>query len=206
MKQFGIMLLCLACMACNQPNGSTTNVATPPARDLRVSQLSKTKSALVKFYRPMKEQEGDWLQSHPENGETFEQYVASSPTLPTVERKKIYIQPMGTFSADQLAVIRTTADYVMVFYNLPVVLLDQQYLDKIPNGMERVQYPHNRQIRTSYFLDDILPGMVPSDGAALICLTNRDLYQGDTSNYVFGQASPEKRIGVWSLWRLGKSG
>jgi archaemetzincin len=70
----------------------------------------------------------------------------------------------------------------------------------------RVQYPNNRQIRTSYFVDDLLPAILPKDAAALICLTSNDLYPGETWNFVFGQASLEKRVGVWSLWRLEKEG
>jgi archaemetzincin len=45
--------------------------------------------------------------------------------------------------------------------------------------------------------------MLPDDAAALICLTSYDLFPGDTWNYVFGQASLDKRVGVWSMWRLG---
>src|SRR5215218_6833454 len=203
MKQFGILLLSLACINCARWDRSATNAPTVPAHDVRASQLTKTKSALVKFYQPMREQDGDWLQSHPENGETFEEYVDSRPTLPTAERKTLYIQPVGKFSAKQLQVIRQTADYLRAFYNLPVVLRDQRPIDA-PKEMVRVQYPDNRQIRTTYFLDDLLPKILPDDAAALLCFTNYDLYPGDTWNYVFGQASLEKRVGVWSLWRLEK--
>ncbi|MEP6704611.1 MAG: archaemetzincin, partial [Acidobacteriota bacterium] len=205
MKQLGIMLLCIACMACTEPDRTASNVATSPSRDKRVAQLSRTKNALVKFYQPMREQDGDWLQSHPENGETFEEYVDSGPTLPTPERKIIYIQPVGAFSAEELRVIRLTADYMRAFYNLPVVLKVARPITKVPQDMERLQYPKNRQIRTSYFLDDLLPKLLPDDAAALICLTSLDLYPGETWNYVFGQASLEKRVGVWSLWRLERN-
>ena len=204
MKQFGIVLLCLACMTCARSDESAANAAPARARDSRVSRLSKTKNALVKFYQPMKEQDGDWLRSNPENGETFEEYVESGPTLPTPERKTLYIQPVGKFSAKQLDVIRKAADYLRAFYNLPVVLREQRTLDGVPKEMARIQYPNNKQIRTSYFLDDLLPKILPNDAAALLCFTNYDLYPGDTWNYVFGQASFEKRVGVWSLWRLEK--
>jgi archaemetzincin len=146
----------------------------------------------------------DWLESQPESGQTFEEYVASGPTLPTNERKTIYIQPVGTFSSKQLDVIRETADYLRAFYKVPVVLRDKRSIQGVPKEMIRVQYPDNKQIRTSYFLDDLLPKMLPADAAAFLCFTNYDLYPGETWNYVFGQASLEKRVGVWSLWRLEK--
>jgi archaemetzincin len=204
MKQFGILLLCIALAACSRPDLVATNTSTARAHDKRVAELSKKKDALEKFFKPMKEELGDWLTQHPEDGETFEEYVDSRPTLPTEERKTIYIQPIGSFSAKQTKVIQSTADYMQAFYDLPVILRQAKSLGKVPKDLERVQYPNNRQIRTSYFIDDILPGLLPNDAAALICLTSYDLYPGETWNYVFGQASLEKRVGVWSLWRLEK--
>jgi archaemetzincin len=68
--------------------------------------------------------------------------------------------------------------------------------------MQRTQYPNNRQIRTAYFLDALLPKMLPPDATALLCFTNSDLYPDDQWNYVFGQASLGERVGVYSLYRL----
>jgi len=149
--------------------------------------------------------EGDWLESHPENGETFEEYVESGPTLPTAERNKIYIQPLGDFTDDETKVVRLTADYLRAFYNLPVVLRDAEHVKDLPSDSQRIRYPGILQIKTSYFFN-LLPSMLPDDAAALICFTNYDLYPEDTWNYVFGQASLENRVGVWSLWRLERDG
>lgn len=204
MKRFGFLLVCVLFAACSQPERIATNVSTAPARDKSVSELSKKKDPLAKFFKPMTEKPGDWLTQHPEDGETFEEYVESRPTLPTADRKTIYILPIGTFSPEQMKVIRLTAAYMRAFYDLPVVLKDRKPLENVPKEMVRVQYPNNRQIRTSYFVDDLLPAILPKDAAALICLTSNDLYPGETWNYVFGQASLEKRVGVWSLWRLEK--
>ena len=203
MRSLGILLLLsIALAACGNGAGTASNTAARPAADRRVAELSKVKNSLSGFYKPMVVQDGDWLQEHPEDGETFEQYVESDPTLPTGERKTIYIQPVGKFTEKQMGVIRLTAEYMRSFFNLPVTLLDPRPLGKVPDDMSRVQYPNNRQIQTSYFMNNLLPGLLPGDAAALICLTSFDLYPGATWNYVFGQASLEKRIGVWSLWRL----
>lgn len=204
MKPAVILFLSLLLTACGTPAEKVANKAAAPALDTRSAKLVKTKESLAQFFKPMTVREGDWLDSHPEDGETFEEYVKSKPTLPTPERKTIYIQPIGKFTVLQRQVIKLTASYMEAFFNLPVVLRDEQALGSVAPDMTRTQYPNNRQIRTSYFLDDILPRMLPADAAALICLASNDLYPSDNWNYVFGQASLEKRVGVWSLWRLEK--
>jgi len=206
MKFIVILLASFALLACGASHESTaSNSASAPQKDERVLRLSNSKETLARFFRPMTVGEGDWLESHPENGETFEEYVESGPTLPTADRNKIYVQPLGNFTADQIKVVRLTADYLRAFYNLPVVLHDAEPLREIPSDMQRIRYPNNLQIKTGYFFN-LLPSMLPDDAAGLICFTNLDLYPEDTWNYVFGQASLENRVGVWSLWRLERDG
>ena len=77
-------------------------------------------------------------------------------------------------------------------------------LENVPPEMERKNpYEGQRQIRTHYFIGEMLPEMPPEDAAAFICFTNIDLYPDEHWNYVFGQASLENRVGVGSLYRFG---
>lgn len=199
---FYLSLLLLS--ACSAPGEPAANTSAAAALDKRTTELSKRKERLTRFFQPMRVREGDWLESHPEDGETFEQYIKSQPTLPTSERRTIYIQPVGKFSEQQAQVIEQTAEYMRGFFNLPVTLRKTMPLGDISPEMIRVQWPNNMQVRTTYFMDDLLPGMLPADAAALICLTSYDLYPGGTWNFVFGQASLDRRVGVWSLWRLAQ--
>jgi archaemetzincin len=204
MRSIAILLLCLVTANCGGPGLPAANTAAGPVPDERAAELIGKKEVLARFFRPMHVREGDWLEEHPENGETFEEYVRSGPMLPTETRGTIYIQPVGDFSKAELNAIGRTADYMKAFFNLPVVRREALALGDVPGDLVRVRYPDNMQVRTSYFLDHLLPKLLPDDAAALICLTSYDLYPGDTWNYVFGQASLEKRVGVWSLWRLGR--
>ena len=195
----GLLFLC----SCQTSADPATNTQPPPAPiDETAAELTIQKERLVPFFKPMKVVEGDWLESFPEDGQTFEQYVSSSPTLPTAERNTIYIQPMGKFNGEELNTIKMTADYMKAFYDLPVKLLDVRPVKDVPAEYIRIQFPDNEQIQTTYFIDNLLPKLIPHDAAAFICFTNYDLYPGGTWNYVFGQASLDKRVGVWSLWRL----
>lgn len=172
--------------------------------DQRAKELVKYRKAIEPFFDKMEIQDGDWLTSFKENGQTFEEYISQNPTLPTNERRKIYIQPIGEFTPTQRKVISLTADFMRRFYNLPVVLSAEKNLGTIRADFTRKNPSEGHiQLKTGFFLDDKLPKMLPDDGAALICFTNYDLFPNDSYNYVFGQASLSQRVGVWSLWRFG---
>jgi archaemetzincin len=51
---------------------------------------------------------------------------------------------------------------------------------------------------------EVLRPKLPPDAAALIGFTSSDLFPDETLNFVFGQASLSERVGVWSLYRLGR--
>ena len=202
MKTAVLILWCILLSAgCGDTERPALNAVAKT--DGRAEKLAARKNAVARYFQPMRVREGDWLDTQKEPGQTFEDYIKSGPTLPTSERRTIYIQPIGIFSAEQKRVIQLTADYMKAFYNLPVKLNVQMPLGDVPeNKRRKIEYRKNLQIRTSYFLDDLLPRMLPSDAAALIAFTNYDLYPEQTWHFVFGQASFEKRVGVWSLYRL----
>ncbi len=173
--------------------------------DERVARIVEQKTAIIPFFKPMHVQEGDWLKSFHEEGQTFEQYLVSNPNLPSEKRRTIYIQPVGEFMESQRKVLQLAADYMKAFYNLPVKLNEIRSLGNLPNNSQR-KHPDDGhlQVKTRYFLDDLLPKMLPDNAAAFICFTSIDLYQDENWNYVFGQATLQNRVGVWSLARFGK--
>lgn len=174
----------------------------------RSKQTEELRSAMKKvepFFKPMGKPEAyDWLGAHQESGQTFEEYLESDPTKPTNERQKIYVLPLGSFTRRQKETIDIAAGYLAVFYDLPVETMPNKLL---PSRLDSKDTRYNeflrtRQVRTGFIMDSILKPMLPNDAAALIAFTNEDLYPDDTMSYVFGQASLENRVGVWSLKRL----
>ena len=174
--------------------------------DERALKLLKIKDSVAPFFKPMGEpEEYDWLASFKEPGQTFEEYLNAAPTLPTETRRVIYIQPLGEFTATQGKVLTLVAEYMGAFYNLPVKLNPVEKLGEVPPELQRKNYANSpRQVRTTFFLDNKLPAMLPDDAAAFLCFTNEDLYPGDEWYFVFGQANLQTRVGVWSLQRLGE--
>ena len=201
--KLALVLIALISFGCSSGETSVANSTATATENARVEKLNKQKDKTIRFFKPMRVEEGDWLDTQKESGETFEEYIASKPTLPTNERRTIYIQPIGKFTSEQRHVVQLSADYMRAFYNLPVKLKAEIPLGAVPKNKQRkIEYKNNLQIQTAYFLDDVLPKLLPKDAAALIAFTNYDLYPGDTWSFVFGQATFSERVGVYSLYRL----
>lgn len=210
-KYFLLILLLLFSGSCAQNESPQVETSPPQTQmtaqitDERAKKLIKIKDSVAPFFTPMgTPQDFDWLKSFNEPGQTFEEYLNANPTLPTAERKTIYIQPVGEFSETQMRVLRLTAEYMKAFYNLPVKFNGVKKLENVPPSMQRKnRYQGQRQIKSGYFLEKLLPPLLPADAAAFICFTNVDLYPDENWNFVFGQASLQNRVGVWSLYRFG---
>lgn len=158
------------------------------------------------FFKPMgKPAAYDWLASHNEPGQTFDEYLDADPTRPTKDRNKIYVLLLGAFTPQQKKIIDITAGYLEAFYDLPVEQLPARSLPSLTRtDASRIsRETHKRQLRAGYINDNILRPMFPKDATALIALTNEDLFPEASKSYVFGEASLENRVGVWSLARLG---
>jgi archaemetzincin len=149
---------------------------------------------------------GEWLATHHEPGQTFEDYRRSSPNRPDGRRRLLYLQPLGSMSLDQQRLIADTAEYLGRFYGLPVKTLDAIDLTTIPAKARRRHPDWGVPQIDSLYLLDLLKPHVPADAVAVLGLTASDLWPNETGrkwNFVFGQASLRDRVGVWSINRLG---
>jgi archaemetzincin len=190
----------ISCTPANDPVANSAAVALDKHADLRASMR-----AVEPFFQRMgKPGKYDWLATFKEPGQTFDEYISSNPTLPTAERNVIYIQPLGKFNSERSSVIEAAAEYLEAFYGLTVKTLPVKPLpNKLPEPDQRmIDYPAHRQLRTGWVMDNVLKPALPGDAAALIAFTNDDLYPDSSMYFVFGQASLEDRVGVWSLYRL----
>ena len=200
---FTLVIASFACSATDTKPTSNMSEAREAKKELK--ELREDIKKIEPFFKPMgKPLQFDWLASNQEPGQTFDEYIDSNPIVPTDDRKIIYIQPLGKFSSDQNKVIGITSDYIEAFYGLKVKALPTKPLPEKLNEPDQrmIDYPKHRQLRTGYIMEKMLQPALPKDGAALIAFTNEDLYPDSSMYFVFGQASLENRVGVWSLFRL----
>ena len=115
---------------------------------------------------------------------------------------EIYVQPLGEFDSAQRKVLDRTAEFLGIYFQLPVKVRDDLSLDVIPASARR-EHPtwHVKQILSTYVLEKVLPPRLPADACVYLALTTSDLWPGEGWNFVFGQASLSDRVGVWSIAR-----
>ena len=156
------------------------------------------------YTRLGKPEPGGWLDRHVEFGQTYSQYLRGRPRRVDVTRRVIYVQPLGQFNPAQEKIVRLAAQYLGLYFDLPVTTLPKLRLDVVPSQARRKAGSRgSEQLLTTYILHDVLPPRLSQDAAVLIALTAADLWPGEGWNYVFGQASLSDRVGVWSLHRFG---
>lgn len=178
-----------------------TGAGDPPSDQDLARMIEVLRPLLQKLGPP---QPGDWLETHSEPGQTFQDYLECEPVLATEERRTIYVQPIGAFSAGQRRILRMVREGMEAYLGLPVKPLPPLPDAVIPQRARRtLQETGEPQFLTSYILDKVLLPKLPEDAAACIAFTEEDLWPGKGWNFVFGQASVRNRVGVWSMARFG---
>jgi archaemetzincin len=180
------------------------------------------------FEKKRKPGPSDWLATFHEPGQSFAQYVAQSPKGLTGKRTTIVLQPIGPFSKDELAVLEKLREFTSAFFQLrvrvekPVPLPDHGKRSRSSGMLKWTQY-HTGTLMADVLLPRLhgrvgsppaLPGAAhrgkvwePSQGSHLddaVCylgITMADLYPDPSWNFVFGEATFSRRVGVYSLVR-----
>lgn len=141
----------------------------------------------------------DWLANHPEAGQTFAQFIQSHPNRPDGRHRTVYLQPLDAFppSGPPLPKLK---QFTEAFFDLPVRVLQvlEHAAAKISSRINSAS--GQRQLLTGDVLDLLAHGL-PQDAYCLLGITMKDLYPDPAWNFVFGQASPRDRVGVYSFAR-----
>lgn len=151
-------------------------------------------------FSPIPEPAGsDWLASHTEQGQTYQQYVRSRPNRPNAQKSTLYFQPVGRFEAEQAPDLQVLSEFASAFFSLPVKVLPAVRVDAVEANVR-----HRSGGATQILSIDVLEWLekrVPDDAYCLLAITMQDLYPAEDWNFVFGQASLNRRVGVYSLAR-----
>ncbi len=157
--------------------------------------------------RLAKPQPGDWRKEHGELdfGQRYDAYVRTRKAVADPKRNIIYICPLDSFKPSERKILELGVEYTSIWFQLPVRLGDNVPIALIPARAKRQTSRGTTQILTAYVLEDLLKPRLPDDAAALVAVTATDLWPGGDWNFVYGQAVPSNRVGVWSIHRFGDS-
>lgn len=144
---------------------------------------------------------GDWLARFQEPDVSFEQYADSRPVSRTSERRAIVIQPLGAFTTAERSLLERIRGFTSGFFDTPTEIAQAIELPS-RGSRRRADGPRPwTQYRTRHLLNRVLPPLLPKHAVCLLGVTMSDLYPEESWNFVFGEATLEERIGVYSLAR-----
>ena len=142
----------------------------------------------------------DWLAVHREPGQTFDDFRRSQPNRPDTRRRIIYLQPLGDFRAQQSPSLEMLRQYAADFFQMEVKALAPISISASGVTSRTNSMTGRRQVLTGGVLH-WLQGRLPGDAFCLLGITMEDLYPEPSWNFVFGQASLNERVGVYSFAR-----
>jgi archaemetzincin len=152
-------------------------------------------------------QPGDWRWDQVEPNQSFEAYRWSRPARQTARRNALHLSRIGELTAAQEQIVTATADYLAVFFDLPVRPGASFDPAAFPAFAIRKRSPWGHaQLLTNYLLNEVLWLDRPEDALICLAVTAWDLWSADETDrpwdYVLGEAFGG-HAGVWSLRHLG---
>lgn len=180
---------------------ATSGTAAPSSAAARFERLYFPPEGEL-FQKKLPPRDGEWLAHFKEPGQDFSRYQSTSPNRPTPERTRIVLQPLGSFSARDHALMKTLSEHLALFFELPV---DVENPLPLPVNARRLRDEDGKrwvQHHTKVLLEDVLRPRVPKDAIVYVGVLLEDLYPAESWNYVFGQATLDERVGVHSLARF----
>lgn len=147
------------------------------------------------------------------------EFINSSPNMVDSIRKVVYLLPFGNMKPEVEKIIREEVEYLEVFLQLEVKVLDRipydsikkmgsiqtrmvpgsdfSYYSKMKGGTPNL----NEQIQASSFIDAVMKRNKPKDAVAVLGITEHDIYNSNY-NYLFGTSALKEGVGLVSTFRL----
>ncbi|XP_073167790.1 archaemetzincin-2 isoform X2 [Lepidochelys kempii] len=159
------------------------------------------------LFRPITlHSESDWISSHPEPTQDFEQfYNDPCRSRLTSQKNAIYVQPIGSFGDTKVSTedyMKWLKDYCEAFYyGLSVKILEPIPVSHTGCGFRVNEYTCNLQIHAGDLLKYLKKKKPKEDAFCIVGITMIDLYPRESWNFVFGQASLTEGMGIFSFAR-----
>lgn len=176
---------------------------TPPSRREREAAIGPVPPELALALSPQgfealePPRPGEWLAEHEEPGQSFSDWLAEPVRLPGPGRRTIELQPIGDPRVDLHAVARVAE----AWFGLPVEIGTSVPPQSTPATLRLHPVQGHPQLLAPDLLAWLEQGL-RTETFALVGVAETDLYPAPEWNFVFGQATYDRGVGVWSTARF----
>jgi archaemetzincin len=147
------------------------------------------------------------------------EFINSSPNMVDSSRKVVYLLPFGNMKPEVEKIIQEEVEYLKVFLQLEVRVLDRLHYDSIKKmtsiqtrmvpGSDFDYYSKMKggtpklkeQIQATSFINSVLKNNKPKDAIAVLGITEHDIYN-PKYNFLFGISDLKDGVGLVSTFRL----
>jgi archaemetzincin len=143
----------------------------------------------------------DWLTTYSEMNQSYDVFMNSEHFIPDSQSNIIYLLPIGTFVSEKSPSLADLQEYCVAFFGLKVVLLPPMELWRRIDLHSRLRSGNLRQYLTTD-MQSLIKKRMPEDAFCILGVTMEDLYPDEKWNFVFGEAEPTARVGVFSFKRF----
>ena len=165
--------------------------------------LKKILKTVEDFHNPIYAPEkDDWLSEQEEDGQTFNQFLYDRYNLMSVNRNIIYINPLQEMPQQFLDNLLLYCQ--SFFYPMKVKLINIVSLQSLKVKSRINKYSKKIQYNASQINSKTVK-YVPNDAHCMVSILLDDLYPESSWNFVFGLATIEDRVGVFSFARFSSS-
>ena len=147
---------------------------------------------------------GDWLTENNEEGQTYEQFLVSPRNRVEGKRTVIYLQPIWYGKKSNGPQLKYLRKFTEIYFFLPVKVQWTMHPSEKKFSIRINPYSYNPQVNADLLLG-YLRERIPSRAYCVLGITMVDLYPDPLWNFVFGYATYEKRVGVFSFARYAPS-
>lgn len=187
------ILLALVCMSCQDT--PDPRAEPPSAASMRRARQALFDSGVYReqgWTRLGDPRPGEWLDSFPEPGQTFEEYAAAG-WPPCAAGQRLALLPLEPLGPAARAALEPVRAHCARFFGVEVALLE-------PAPLPRHTFSAARRQHDAGALLDWLAPRRPADARAFAGVCDQDMWAHDL-NYVFGLGRAGDGIGVHSLVR-----
>lgn len=138
---------------------------------------------------------GEWLFAHPEEGQTFEEYVAFDPLVRGAGRDGIVLRPLSPLRPHAQAALERVREHCGLFFAAEARLAEPRPLPPEAFRPERQQYDAEQLLRA-------LKDERPAGALVYAGICDQDLIVRGLDNYLFGLGEFRAGLGVYSFQRF----